>query len=164
MAVQRASTDPNVNVPQADDATVREIRCEQAQAAVTDANQAVVSGISGPAAPPDAAAIGNGFQFTPEQIENLIGHAQRLIEQCQTDRADIERIMLVKPPSPDEAGSVLHAGTLSKWGKNLMRLSEADLAFLNSWLTTLTQAKQRYMETEHMSAEQWAKLAKGMGG
>lgn len=161
MAVQRASTDPNVNVPQADDATVREIVGEQVQVAVTDAIKTVVSVIFGPTAPLDEAAVGNGFQFTPEQIEKLISHAQRLIEQQLSDRQHVEKIMNVRPPSPDEAGSVMHARALSKWGENLLKLIENDRDFLNKWLTTLTQAKQRYMETEHLTADQWMRLAKG---
>jgi metal-dependent amidase/aminoacylase/carboxypeptidase family protein len=171
MSAERAGTDPNVGVSQADEATVREIQHEQVQAFVTEMNEVVaaVSGMFDPAVEvasqrETTAAIGSGFQFTPEQIEKLIKQCQDLIDQYKNDRRDMLQIARVTPPSPDEAGSVTHAMALTKWAENLLKLSESDIQFLEQWKNTLTQAKQRYMETEHVTADQWTRLAKGLGG
>lgn len=165
--LSRAGNDPNVSLPVADQATVREIQGEENQAIHTEVQQvvSVVSGMFNPAAEAaqqarTAAGMGKGFQFTPEQIEDQLKQCSALVEDFRHDQRDIRVIMAVKPPSPDEAGSVLHANAVRKFGQDLWKRNLSQIQFLTDWMNKLNQAKQAYMENEQLSEAQWNSLAK----
>jgi len=103
-------------------------------------------------------AIGAGYEFTPAQIEKNISDASNLVLDFQRDQDDIQVIINVTPPAPDPA-SVAHATALSNWGKQLMARNQSQINFLQAWIGTLQNAKTAYLNQEHLTAADWARLA-----
>jgi hypothetical protein len=108
-----------------------------------------------------AAAIGAGYEFSPEQIDKCISDAKDLINQFTHDWQYIYTIIDVKPPAPDPV-SVQHAKALSNWGKQLMARNQSQIRFLDAWLESLQNAKTNYMNQEHLSETQWHRLTLGL--
>jgi hypothetical protein len=109
-----------------------------------------------------AAATGAGFEFTPEQINMQLAHCKQQLSDLNTDLNTAQYAQgAVHPPAPD-AASVAQANAV----RNMLAQTEdairADIAYLTDWQAKLTDAQTRYMETEHLTADQWNRLANGM--
>ncbi len=108
------------------------------------------------------AATGAGFEFTPEQINTQLAHCKEQIADLQTDLQQAQQAQLaVHPPAPD-AASVAQAKAVQNMLAQTAAAIEADIAYLTDWQAKLTDAQTRYMETEHLTADQWNRLANGL--
>ena len=111
-----------------------------------------------------AAAIGKGFQFTPEQIEAQLVHASRQLADLNHDRTMAQGAeQAVHSPAPDLA-SVAQADAVRRMMANTRNVIESHIGYLTAWQTSLNQAKANYLTTERVTEAQWQRLAKGLGG
>jgi hypothetical protein len=158
-----------------DPALVAQIQSETAQAQATtranDPEDPATGGINARTAQAkirhaqatDAAAVGAGFEFTPEQIETLLPQCNDLRTQFEWARYKAqEAAQSVQPPAPDEAGSVLAANQIKQSLTNFVGVAQSQVDFLAWWEHELIRAKQDYLQTEHLTEEQWQRLAKGL--
>ena len=107
-----------------------------------------------------AAATGAGFEFTPEQINTQLAHCtgQSSRRTCSV-RSPAEQELFIQP-APD-AASVAQANAVRNMLTETIAAIRADIAYLTDWQNKLTDAQTRYMETEHLTADQWYRLANG---
>ncbi|HYS40943.1 MAG TPA: hypothetical protein VEO01_35470 [Pseudonocardiaceae bacterium] len=106
------------------------------------------------------AAIGAGFEFTPEQIETQLTQCQELSFQYRDALKNAERAeTAVHEPAPDQAGSVLQANQTKQSLSNLQDVIRSQINFLTHWQNTLTQVKANYLQNEHLTEGQWQGLA-----
>lgn len=166
----RAGTDPKVDFPTSDQGILRDIQQEQDQAAEAVAAQVfqVAQAMVDPSAQAaDAArvtvAVGNGFQFTPEEVQRQIAQCDSLIKDFERDSSQIRVIARAEPPAPDQA-SGRQVDAVRKFGADLEKRNRSQSQFLQHWVATLNAAKQRYLRQEHVTEEQWEKLTRGLGG
>jgi hypothetical protein len=140
----------------ADQPTIGQIRAEELQGIVN-----FIDGMF--AGPPTSSRMGNGFAFTPEQLDNLAARATEQIRQLSASRQQIEPFTLADiRPAPDEPGSGAQAIALRKSFEDLGGRMTSQRQYLAKWLAALNDAKQRYMSQEHLTADQWGQLAGGL--
>jgi alpha/beta superfamily hydrolase len=109
-----------------------------------------------------AAATGAGFEFTPEQINTQLAHCEQQLKELATDLFSAQSAeQAVHAPAPD-AASVAQANAVRNMLTETIAAIRADMAYLTDWQTKLTDAQTLYMETEHLTADQWNRLANGM--
>lgn len=157
-----------------DPATLAKIRSETAQANATASRNDIEDGRGGidirtaqaridAAQAAEAAAVGSGFKFTPEQIETQLKQCADLYNQYNLALTKAERAYAsVHAPAPDAAGSALQANQTQQSLANLQGVIESQIQFLTHWLQTLITVKNRYLQNEHMNESQWQQLAKGL--
>jgi hypothetical protein len=108
------------------------------------------------------AATGAGFEFTPEQIDTQLAHCKQQIDDLRTDLQQAQQAQLaVHPPAPD-AASVAQAKAVQNMLAQTAAAIQADIAYLTDWQAKLTDAKTRYMTNEHLTTDQWSRLANGL--
>jgi hypothetical protein len=108
------------------------------------------------------AAIGKGFQFTPDQIETQLAHAsQQLVDLNSDKRAAQLAAQAVRPPAPDQASTAQSAG-VRQMLLDTATVIDSHINYLSTWQASLKQAKANYMTTEHVTEEQWHRLSKGL--
>lgn len=108
-----------------------------------------------------AAATGAGFEFTPEQINTQLAHCEQQLKELATDLFSAQSAeQAVHPPAPD-AASVAQANAVRNMLNETIAAIRADMDYLTDWQNKLTDAQTRYMETEHLTADQWNRLANG---
>lgn len=152
-------------------ALVNQVRAESAQATATaragDPEDGHTGGIDPRTAQArlhhtqtaETAAVGPGFQFTPEQIDLQLHQCQQHLTDLYEDLATASRAMdTVHEPAPDGA-SVTQANAVRGMLNNTVAVIRADIAYLADWQSRLTAAKQNYLTTEHLSEQQWTGLA-----
>jgi hypothetical protein len=111
----------------------------------------------------EAAAVGSGFKFTPEQIETQLKQCADLSAQYSNALGNARRAHIaVQPPAPDAAGSVLQAGQTQQSLANLEVVIQSQIDFLTNWQNTLSKVKANYLQNEHVNESQWQQLAKGL--
>ena len=155
-------------------ALVNQVRAESAQATATaragDPEDGHTGGIDPRTAEArlhhtqtaETAAVGPGFQFTPEQIDLQL-------HQCQQHLADLNNdlqlarhtVDVVHEPAPDGA-SVTQAAAVRSMLINTISVIQADIAYLTDWQQRLTAAKQNYLTTEQVTEQQWTRLTQGL--
>jgi hypothetical protein len=107
------------------------------------------------------AAIGAGFEFTPEEVATQLQLCQDQLNELQNDLVKATKTQnLVLEPAPDSA-SRTQADAVKNMFANTVTVIRADITYLMSWQHKLNGAKQRYMTTEHLNKEQWDKLSQG---
>jgi hypothetical protein len=115
------------------------------------------------AGPPTGSRMGNGFAFTPEQLDNLAARATAQIRQLSDSTAKITPFAHADlRPAPDQPGSGVQATAVNKSFADLQQRMGSQRDYLKNWLTALNDAKQRYMAQEHLTADQWSRLSKGL--
>jgi len=140
----------------ADQPTIGQIRVEEIQGIIN-----IIDGVFG--VPPTGSRTGNGFAFTPEQLDNLASRATEQIHQLSDATAKIIPFTRADlRPAPDQPGSGVQATAVSKSFANLQERMGNQRDYLKNWLTALNDAKQRYMTQEHLTADQWSRLSKGL--
>jgi hypothetical protein len=108
------------------------------------------------------AAIGRGFQFTPDQIETQLAHANRQLNDLNFDRRAAQQAAQgVRPPAPDQASTAQSAG-VAQMLVDTAAVIESHINYLTTWRTSLNQAKANYMTAERVTEEQWHRVAKGL--
>jgi hypothetical protein len=164
----------NTGAQAPDPATLAQIRSETAQANATASRNDVEDGRGGidirtgqarihAAQVAEAAAVGSGFKFTPEQIETQLKQCQELSSQYGQALLKAQRAYAsVHPPAPDAAGSVLQANQTQQSLDNLKGVIQSQLDFLANWQNTLAKVKANYLQNEHMNESRWRQLAKGL--
>jgi purine nucleoside permease len=164
----------NTGAQAPDPATLAQIRSETAQANATASRNDIEDGRGGidirtaqarihAAQVAEAAAVGSGFKFTPEQIETQLTQCQELIFQYNQALLKARRAYVsVHAPAPDEAGSVLQANQTQQSLTNLHGVIESQVQFLEKWHNTLTEVKAKYLQTEQGNESRWQQLAKGL--
>jgi hypothetical protein len=166
--------DTGASAPPPDPALIAQIRAETAQAdataAANDPEDPGTGGISARTAQAKihhaqqatVAAVGAGFECSPEQIETLVPQCDELIYDFEQDQRDARAaIAAVYPPAEDE-GSVMYTNKLKQSLTNLVGVYDSQINYVKWWKNTLLQAKQTYMHNEQITEEQWQRLAKGM--
>ena len=165
------SQDPNaIDTSAADQPIISQIGDEQRQADVllVQAVAAEAGAVFNPTIAvaeqaKTAVGTGNGYVFTPEQVDNLLTSAQALRDKFQGYRQKVQPFKVMDlAPAQDEAGSVMQANAVKKSFANLQTRIESQIAFLTSWTNAVTAAKQNYMEQEHLTETQWTRLAQGL--
>jgi hypothetical protein len=109
-----------------------------------------------------AAATGAGFEFTPEQVDTQLKHCQNLLNDLRNDLQDAQAANEgVYEPAPD-AASVAQADAVRNMMANAVNVIKADIAYVKNWQNQLNAARENYLTTEHLSEEQWNRLALGL--
>lgn len=154
--------------------TIDEIDAEAAQARATaqandpydpgsdgvDSNRVVARRRHAEAA--TQAAIGAGFQFTPDEVERQLTHCQEQIADLTADLQSAQHAkQAVHEPAPDDA-SVAQANAVRDMMQNTIDVIEADIAYVTDWQNKLVAAKNQYLANEHVSEQQWQRLAQGL--
>jgi hypothetical protein len=140
----------------ADQPTIGQIRAEELQGIVN-----FIDGMFG--GPPTGSRVGNGFAFTPEQLDNLAARATEQIHQLDAN------VLQIRPfghkdlrPAPDQEGSGVQATAVAKSFADLEGRMTSQKLYLGKWLAALNGAKQKYLAQEHLTEDQWHQLAKGI--
>jgi hypothetical protein len=108
------------------------------------------------------AAIGAGFEFTPEEVAAQLKHCQQQLSELNIDFQIAQRTVgLVQGPAPDNA-SQMQAAAVQAMMANTAEVIRADIAYLTNWQNKLNAAKQNYMANEHLNEQEWAKLSQGL--
>lgn len=108
------------------------------------------------------AATGAGFEFTPEQINTQLAHCTEQLNDLRGDLLTAQHAeQAVHPPAPD-AASVAQANAVRNMLTQTVAAIQADITYLSQWQATLTAAQARYMQTEHLTTDQWNRLANGV--
>jgi hypothetical protein len=108
------------------------------------------------------AAIGPGFEFTPEEVELQLKHCQKQLSDLRNDLLDAQQTAkFVHWPAPDEA-SKAQAEAVRSMMDSMVNVIRADIAYLTNWQNKLTAAKQNYITTEHLNEQQWTRLSQGL--
>lgn len=109
------------------------------------------------------AAVGHGYAFSPEQVDQLMSRANDLRERFRTYQQEIESFGKIDlAPAEDQAGSVMQANTVKASFRNLDTRIQGQIDFLSEWISTLTAVKQKYMQQERLTTEQWTRLTQGL--
>jgi hypothetical protein len=144
--VGASGADPHAATPDADRQYLAELQAESAQAQSAPAGGA-----------------GGGFQFDPEQIDAQIKQCQQLMTELEQDRTDADTAaQAATPPAEDQDGSQMQASAVRKSFSTLATRIDDQIKYLRGWLDRLNTAKQTYMEQEHVTADQWDRLSKGL--
>jgi hypothetical protein len=165
------SSDPNAfHTSPVDKSTRDSIEQEQRTATNVETAQLVsaITSMFGSAAPVPLAATpsaGAGYSFSPAHVQQLIdqltdkGHRLRdYLKTVQTvDYTDFA-------PARDQAGSVMHARALTKSFGDVQAATIRAQQNVQTWVDALTAAKQKYMEQESLTEQQWHRLTLGLGG
>jgi hypothetical protein len=140
----------------ADQPTIGQIRVEEIQGIVN-----IIDGVFG--VPATGSRTGNGFAFTPEQLDNLASRATEQIHQLDAS------VLQIRPfvhkdlrPAPDQQGSGVQATAVTKSFADLEGRMTSQKFYLQKWLAALNKAKQNYIAQEHLTEDQWHQLAKGI--
>lgn len=103
-----------------------------------------------------------GFEFTPEQVEIQLAHCRRHLDKSILDQWVAQVAALAANlPAPDPA-SVAQAEAVKEMLASTLNAIKADCAYLKDWQTKLIQAKVNYIFSEHLTGDQWSRLAKGL--
>lgn len=146
--------DPRAQVSAADQQYIDEVVAESAN------DPTVTTGLGGYAAPNPASGH---FAMSPEQLDAQIKQRQQVILDLQSDQQAASAARLaVQPPAADPAGSVMQANAFKDSLAALRDQIQADIQTVTQWLNTLTTAKRNYMEQEHVTEDQWKRLALGL--
>ncbi|TCO62931.1 hypothetical protein [Actinocrispum wychmicini] len=153
---------------------IDEINAEAAQARATaqannpydpgsdgvDSNRVVVRRQRAEAA--TQAATGAGFQFTPKEVEHQLTHCHEQIADLTADLRSAQRAKdIVREPAPDDA-SVALANAVRDMFSSTIDVVNADIAYVTDWQSKLVMAKNQYMANEHLTEQQWQRLAQGL--
>jgi hypothetical protein len=107
------------------------------------------------------AAIGAGFEFTPEEMATQLRLCQDQLNELRQDLIKATRAQgLVQEPAPDSA-SRTQADAVKNMFVSTVTVIHADIKYLLTWQNKLNGAIQRYMTTEHLNKQQWDKLSQG---
>lgn len=146
MGVAAAGSDPHATTPDADRQYLAEIQAE----------------ISQPQNPSGGGA-GSGFQLNPEQIDAQIQKAQQLLNELRNDKTDADTAARAAAiPAAGDDASVNAAKGISQSYSNLSHAIDRQIQYLQGWLGKLNTAKQNYLNQEHLTADQWDRLSKGL--
>ncbi|HEX3778723.1 MAG TPA: hypothetical protein VHX38_03585 [Pseudonocardiaceae bacterium] len=169
-----AGGDPNASSPLLDSTALAQLSDESAQLSATAKQDSPPENGMGDVNPRAAeldyqhaqaaatAATGAGFEFTPEQINTQLAHCKQQLLDLNTDLNNAQYAQgAVHPPAPD-AASVAQANAVRNMLAETEAAIRADIAYLTDWQTKLTDAQTQYMATEHLTADQWNRLANGM--
>jgi hypothetical protein len=108
------------------------------------------------------AAIGAGFEFTPDEVEVQLKHCQHQLSDLRNDLLDAQQaVKLVHWPAPDGA-SKTQADAVQRMLVSTVNVINADIAYLTNWQNKLNAAKQNYMNTEHLNEQEWTRLSQGL--
>jgi hypothetical protein len=108
------------------------------------------------------AAIGAGFEFTPEEVAAQLKLCQEQLRDLRIDLQKAKRTQdLVYEPAPDDA-SRTQANAVKNMIASTVNAINADIAYLTNWQHKLDTAKQNYMSTEHLNEHQWTRLSLGL--
>lgn len=145
------------------------IIAETDQAKTNSVELALEMAASGPAGSAgvvaqQVAALGQGFQFSPEQIEQgLKDIAQQLVNLDNRKRTiGLARDALKTAPSPDPA-SISHRDAATRSLSTAMATVDNHMTALKEFRGKLLAAKQNYLDQERVTADQWNRLAGGNG-
>lgn len=149
-------TDPHAQVSDADRQYIEEVRSEAATTALQ--SMAPFAGLA------QLAQTASGhFAMSPEQIEAQLSQCKQILYDLGTDQAAAIRArQIVQPPAADTAGSVMQANAFKDSLGALRDQIQTDIQTLTQWQDMLNKAKQDYMEQEHVTADQWTRLALGL--
>lgn len=166
--------DPNTSSPLLDAAALAQLSTESAQLSAAAAQDSPPENSMGWVNPRAAeldyqhaqaaatAATGAGFEFTPEQISTQLAHCEQQLKELATDLVSAQTAeQALHAPAPD-AASVAQAAAVRNMLTETVAAIQADIAYLTDWQTKLSQAQTQYMNTEHLTADQWSKLANGL--
>jgi hypothetical protein len=104
--------------------------------------------------------LGKGYAFTPAQLDNLAVRAQEQIDQLNSSASRAEQIARQDlRPALDPAGSGAQADAVQVSYANLETRIRSQRGYLVSWHAALSKAKQKYMAQEHLTEDQWHRLA-----
>ena len=108
------------------------------------------------------AAIGGGFQFTPEEVDAQLKLCEAQINDLRSDLQDAQQaVQQVHEPAPDDA-SVTQANAVKNMLNNVIEVMNGNITYLADWQNKLAAAKQTYMTNEHLTATQWIRLTQGL--
>lgn len=106
--------------------------------------------------------MGGGFEFTPQQIDLQISRCSQMLSELGADvQAAQAAQMAVHPPAPDGA-SVAQANAVKNFFAQTESAFQAGLNFVSRWQTNLANAKANYMQTEHLTADEWNRISNGI--
>jgi hypothetical protein len=108
------------------------------------------------------AAIGAGFEFTPEEVAAQLKHCQKQLSELNIDLQTARRaVEFVYEPALDDA-SRTQASAVQAMMATTVEVIRADIAYLTNWQNKLRAAKQKYMTAEHLNEQQWTRLSQGL--
>lgn len=111
---------------------------------------------------PSTAGGSRHYAFDPAAIEGQLAACQDLIGKLQNDALSHARgIAQAAAPSRDDY-SVSQAAATRNLGNNVVQRVQNQITFVRAWHDKLVQARQRYMEQEHLSEDQWKTLSRGL--
>ncbi|HWE91807.1 MAG TPA: hypothetical protein VG317_20255 [Pseudonocardiaceae bacterium] len=161
---QGAQGNPQAQVPAGDQQQIKEIEGETAQTIAADATIAVVGpGAAAAFAAGQAAGVGKGFVFNPQQLDAALKAMDDQLNDLTGDVRDAQDIhqAVQKAPGPDP--STVHATTSAS------QMTAANLAGVRNHHDTIRDFRQRlqaaktnYMQQERLTEEQWNRLAGGL--
>lgn len=164
-----AANDTSTTSPVSGQELAGQIQAEQTQGEITTINQ--VAGVAAAmfnerAATvlhqADIAGVGRGFQLSPEQVQATLTKADQTIADLNAMLSSAGRAeAAVHTPGPDPA-SVQMTTTVQRTLKNLVANTQSLIDYWTAWRSKLAQAKQNYLNTEHLTEQQWHQQAQGM--
>ncbi|HEX5121584.1 MAG TPA: hypothetical protein VFW65_40910 [Pseudonocardiaceae bacterium] len=111
---------------------------------------------------PGGASGGNQYTFDPTTIEQQLAMCEDLIGKLRgTALPHAQRIAEASAPSSDDF-SVSQATATSDLGNNVVQRVLNQITFVRTWHDKLVQARQQYLEQEHLSVDQWRQLTGGL--
>jgi hypothetical protein len=108
------------------------------------------------------AAIGAGFEFTPEEVELQLKHCNQQLVELRNDLMTTKDTLEIKLDPADDDASRMQAYAVKSMLASTVNVINADIAYLMSWQNKLNIAKQNYMTTEQLNEQQWAMLSQGL--
>jgi hypothetical protein len=123
---------------------IRELTIDQAYAAKTI---------------PVSARGSGGYSLTPAEIHQQYEQCTRLLASLENKYLYEARLIAnAKPPAPDVVASVPQATAVAALGQRAITRIKNQVAFLTAWQAKLEQAKERYLDQEHLTQAQWVHL------
>ena len=162
-------------VPAGDQQQIAEIQAEASQQQAHDAQYAYAFQQTTSGADPSAlqaftvqemtqqaAGAGKGFEFSPQQIDDILKDAQGLLNDLRGDiRLAQQAHAAVKAPSPDPVSLKYEKAAKDMTQRNVAVI-QSHFNAINDFYQKLLATKNNYIENEGLTAEQWNRLASGL--
>lgn len=105
--------------------------------------------------------IGAGFEFDPLQIQSQIAQCSQLLAELQADLVAAQLAeAAIQPPAPDPA-SVAQATAVKGMFTETVAAIRSSIDYLSTWQSQVSQAKDSYLNTEHVTTDEWNRLTNG---
>ncbi len=108
------------------------------------------------------AAGGGGFELTPDQLQTQLARCQQtMLSYLSAIQGARDARSVLHAPAPDTPGSMLHADQTDAWLGVLAGVIDSQTDFLAHWEKTLVDVRTNYLRNEHLTEDQWQRLAGG---